>query len=322
MANFPQTTDVDTLTATRSAGIDPIAIMRIKDLQLRARSVVEGFHNGLHRSPYHGFSVEFSEYRPYTLGDDPRSLDWKLYARSDRYFVKKFEDETNRRCYLVLDQSQSMGFTSLDYTKADYARTLAATLAYYFSLQRDGVGLVTFDEQIDQFLPARHRPGHLRQLMVSLSRPLNGKGTDVASPLDDLAKLISKRGLIILISDLLVPIEPLRAKLALLRSRRHEVIILRTLDPAELSFQMDGPGMVVDMETGKDVYVDPQAAAAEYKRQFESHRDEVKLCCDALGVDLFQVLTDRPLEASLFDILSAQQHRGRVTSRHSGASHR
>jgi len=302
-----------------SGGVDPVAIMRIKDLQLRARGVVEGFHNGLHRSPYHGFSVEFSEYRPYSIGDDPRGLDWKLYARSDRYFVKRFEDETNRRCYLVVDQSQSMGFGTLEYTKSEYARTLAATIAYYLSLQRDGVGLITFDEKIDQFFPARHRPGHLRQLIVALSRPLAGQGTDLNEPLDHLARLVSKRGLVILISDLLVPSISLRTKLSLLRSRGHEVMILRTLDPAEMKFQMEAPGMVVDMETGRDIYVDPQSAAKDYEALFNAHRDEIKSLCDALGVNLFEVVTDRPLEASLFDILSAQQQRGRVTARHQGA---
>jgi uncharacterized protein (DUF58 family) len=156
--------------------------------------------------------------------------------------------------------------------------------------------------------------------MVALSRPLAGKGTDVDSPLEHIAKLVSKRGLVILISDLLVPIEPLRSKLALLKSRGHEVMILRTLDPAELNFQMDSPGMVVDMETGRDVYIDPQTATKEYQSLFESHRNEVKGLCDTLGIDLFQVATSRPLQASLFDILSAQQHRGRVTSRHSGAA--
>lgn len=299
----------------RDVNIDPVTIMRIKDLQLRARAVVEGFMNGLHRSPYHGFSVEFSEYRPYTTGDDPRGLDWKLYARSDRYYVKRFEDETNRRCYLVVDQSQSMGFGSLEYSKSDYARTLAATLAYYLSQQRDGVGLLTFDEAIGEFLPSRHRPGHLRQLMVALSRPLAGKDTDVASPLDQLARLVAKRGLVILISDLLVPTESLQKKLSLLRSRGHEVIILRTLDPQELDLRIDAPGMIVDMETGRDMYIDPTVAAKDYKARFELHRDEVKSICDTLGVDLFQVTIDRPLQASLFDVLSAQQHRGRAHSR-------
>ena len=117
--------------------IDMSAIMRIENLQWRAKSIVDGFHNGLHRSPKHGFSVEFSEYRPFSLGDDPRTIDWKLFARSDRYYIKKFEDETNRRCYLVVDQSKSMQYRSLDYSKLEYARTLAATLAYYWTLQRD-----------------------------------------------------------------------------------------------------------------------------------------------------------------------------------------
>jgi uncharacterized protein (DUF58 family) len=302
-------------SASRDANIDPITIMRIKDLQLRARAVVEGFMNGLHRSPYHGFSVEFSEYRPYTLGDDPRGLDWKLYARSDRYFVKRFEDETNRRCYLVVDQSQSMGFGSLEYTKSEYARTLAATLAYYLSQQRDGVGLLTFGEVIDEFLPARHRPGHLRQIMVALSRPLAGTSTDVVSPLDQIARLVAKRGLVILISDLLVPTESLQSKLSLLRSRGHEVMILRTLDPQEVAFHLDAPGLLVDMETGRELYIDPTMAAKEYKMRFESHQNDVKSICDTLGIDLFQVVIDRPLQASLFDVLSAQQHRGRVSSR-------
>jgi uncharacterized protein (DUF58 family) len=274
----------------------------------------------MHRSPYHGFSVEFSEYRPYTHGDDPRGLDWKLFARSDRYFVKRFEDETNRRCYLVVDQSQSMGYGSLEYTKSDYARTLAATLAYFLAHQRDGVGLLTFDETIDTFLPARHRPGHLRQLMVALSKPLAGKSTDVASPLDQIARLVAKRGLVILISDLLVPIDSLQSKLSLLRSRGHEVMILRTLDPMELSFGLDAPGMIVDMETGRDLYIDPAVAASDYKRLFEAHRDEVKVICDSLGVDIFQVNTDRPLKDSLFDVLSTHQQRGRSIARNRSGS--
>ncbi len=299
----------------KDLNIDPVAIMRIKDLQLRARSIVEGFQNGLHRSPYHGFSVEFSEYRPYSHGDDPRGLDWKLYARSDRYFVKKFEDETNRRCHLVVDQSRSMGFSTLEYSKADYAKTLAATFAYFLSLQRDGVGLVTFHEEIDQVLPARFRPGHLRQLMVALSRPLGGMETKLSSPLDHLARIVSRRGLVILISDLLVPLEAIRSNLALLRSRGHEVIILRTLDPGELTFDKKDPGMVVDMESGKEVYIDPAASTSDYRKRFEAHRLELKSICDSLGVDLFQVMIDRPLEASLFDVLSVQQSRRRLIAR-------
>src|SRR5271165_6797936 len=142
--------------------IDPRALIRIKSLQLRAKAAVEGFIKGIHRSTYHGFSVEFSEYREYTPGDDPRYLDWRLFARSDRYQVKRFEDETNLRCYLVVDTSRSMGYSSREYTKGDYARTAAATIAYFLSRQRDAVGLLTFDEKITNYLPPRHRPGQLR----------------------------------------------------------------------------------------------------------------------------------------------------------------
>src|SRR6056297_2983138 len=140
----PQTND----SAAQASAADPTALMRIKSLQMRAKVVVEGFYNGLHRSPFHGFSVEFSEFRPYTIGDDPRGLDWKVFARTDRYYIKRFEDETNRRCYLVLDRSRSMAFGSLEYSKIEYARTLVATLAYYLAQQRDSVGLMTFDEEI------------------------------------------------------------------------------------------------------------------------------------------------------------------------------
>src|ERR1041384_3260410 len=135
--------------------IDPQTLMSIRNLELRARAVVEGFWAGLHRSPYHGFSVEFTEYRPYTPGDDPRYLDWRVLARSDRYYLKRFEDETNLRCHLILDQSRSMTYGSLSYTKAEYAATLAATLAYFLHLQGDAIGLLTFDEQVREFLPDR-----------------------------------------------------------------------------------------------------------------------------------------------------------------------
>jgi uncharacterized protein (DUF58 family) len=162
------------LNADHSGGgagfIDPQAVMRIKNLQVRARVVVEGFYAGIHRSPFHGFSVEFSEYRAYTPGDDLRYLDWKLYARTDRYSIKRFEDETNLLCYLRVDMSKSMGYGFGPYTKVDYARTLAASLAYFLSTQRDAVGLLTFDEQVSEFLPPRYRPGHLRRIMAVLQR--------------------------------------------------------------------------------------------------------------------------------------------------------
>src|SRR5512140_469078 len=193
--------------------IDPQALMSIRNLELRARVVVNGFWSGLHRSPYHGFSVEFTEYRQYSPGDDPRYLDWRVFARSDRYFIKRFEDETNLRCQLVVDCSRSMTFGSLSYTKADYAATLAATLAQFLYLQGDAVGLLTFDEQIRDFIPARHRTGQLRHLMLALEKPAEGRSTDVLAALRRVAETVRKRGLMVLISDFLAPLSDLQKHL-------------------------------------------------------------------------------------------------------------
>src|SRR3989442_11336629 len=189
--------------------ISPQALMSIKNLELRARVVVEGFWHGLHRSPYHGFSVEFTEYRQYSPGDDLRYLDWRLYARSDRYYIKKFEDETNLRCHLLVDNSRSMGYGSLPYTKAQYANTLAGTLAYFLYLQGDAVGLLTFDEHIRDYLPARHRTGHLRHLMLALEKHTAGAATDLSAPLKRIVEIVKKRALMVLISDLLAPADAL-----------------------------------------------------------------------------------------------------------------
>src|SRR5882762_5696417 len=203
------------VSANTTAGslIDPKTLMSIRNLELRARVVVEGFWNGLHRSPYHGFSVEFSEYRQYTAGDDPRYLDWRVFARSDRYFIKKFEDETNLRCYLLADNSRSMAYGSQGYTKSQYAATLAATLAYFLYLQGDAVGLLTFDEGIREYLPARHRTGHLRHLMLGLEQPAAGQTTNLGPPLKRIVEIVRKRSLIILLSDFLAPIERLEPDL-------------------------------------------------------------------------------------------------------------
>src|SRR5256885_6296518 len=215
---------------TSSSLIHPQALMSVQNLELRARVVVEGFWNGIHRSPYHGFSVEFTEYRQYTPGDDPRYLDWRVFARSDRYFIKKFEDETNLRCYLLMDNSRSMSYGSRGYSKSQYGATLAATLAYFLYLQGDAVGLLTFDEQVRDYLPARHRAGHLRHLMLALEKPASGQDTNLAPPLKRMADLVRKRGVIVLLSDFLAPIERLEAELITITAAGHEVILFQILD--------------------------------------------------------------------------------------------
>jgi uncharacterized protein (DUF58 family) len=291
--------------------VNPEALMRIKPLQMRAKVVVEGFFTGLHRSPYHGFSVEFSEYRQYTPGDDPRYLDWRLYARSDRYYIKRFEDETNLRCYLLVDMSRSMGFGSLSYDKAEYAKTVAATLAYFLVQQRDAVGLLTFDEQIAEYVPARFRPGHMHRLMLTLEHALSGTATNLGPPIEQIAQTVTKRGLIILISDLLAPIDTLETHLGFLRSRGHEVMLLRVLDPAEVEFEFTEPAMFEDMESGRDVYVDPDSVRHSYLERFHQHAASIRRACNNLGIDLYQLTTDRALELALFDFLNSRTRRGR-----------
>ena len=243
--------------------------MRIESLELRARIVVQGFLSGLHRSPYHGFSVEFTEYRQYSPGDDLRHLDWRLFARSDRYYIKRFEDETNLRCTLLVDMSRSMGFGSIPYTKIEYARTMAATLAYFLSMQRDAVGLVTFDQEIADFVPPRYRPGHLHRLMVCLERAVSGTSTDLSGPLEQVAATVRKRGMVVLISDLLAPVEMLRSRLGYLRSQGHEVVLLRVLDPAELNFTFQKATTFVDVETGKgSPYIDQRSGKGGIPTEF------------------------------------------------------
>jgi uncharacterized protein (DUF58 family) len=306
--------------AGRSAWIDPAALMRIKNLELRAKVIVEGFLSGLHKSPYHGFSVEFTEYRQYSPGDDPRYLDWKLFARSDRYYLKRFEDETNLRCYLLVDLSQSMRYGTLTYDKASYAKTLAATIAYFLSLQRDAVGLVAFDQQIQEYVPARFRAGHLHRLMLCLERATAGSATDLALPLEQVAKTAKKRGLVVLLSDLLAPSDHLETRLGYLRSRGHEVLIVRVLDPAEVAFPFAEAVQFEDLESGRQLYVDPASIRERYLRQFGEHAAALTATCNRLGVELTTVQTDQPLELTLFDLLSVRMRRGRSASRRAARS--
>ena len=279
--------------------------MQIQNLILRAKTVVEGFSNGLHRSSLRGFSVEFAEYRPYVLGDDLRNLDWKLVARSDRYYVKQFEDETNRRCYLAVDQSKSMNYGTAGYTKAEYARTMAATLAYFLYGQRDAVGLISCGTAQPDYLPARHRTGHLQQIMSILGKENVGIESDLSASLAQLAGLSKRRGLVILLSDLLVPVESLSQPLGYLRGRGHEILVLRVLDRTEVDFSLQQNAMLQDLETGKEIYVDPAAIRSDYLKKFNQHADELTEMCHRKSVRLANVITDQPLDHALFELVHA-----------------
>jgi uncharacterized protein (DUF58 family) len=254
--------------------------------------------------------VEFSEYRPFSLGDDPRTIDWKLFARSDRYYIKKFEDETNRRCYLVVDQSKSMQYRSLDYSKLEYARTLAATLAYYWTLQRDAVGLVTFDAKLAEVLPARYRTGQLKRALTMLSRDASGESTNLVDPLRHLAELVTRRSLIVLVSDFLVDPASVRQAFAFLGARRHEILLMQVLDPAETEWKQEKPAMIRDIETGRELFVDPGTAAATYKKRFDLHQKQWQEMAAQLGLGWLSLRTDESIELALLDLLQRQQRAG------------
>jgi len=292
--------------------VDPKTLMGIRNLEWRARMVVEGFWAGLHRSPHHGFSVEFTEYRPYTPGDDPRYVDWRVLARSVRYFLKRFEDETNLRCHLIADQSRSMTFGSTGYTKAEYAATLAATLAFFLHLQGDAVGLMTFDGQVQDYLPPRHRMTHLRQVMVALERSASGRATDLVAPLQRAVEIVRKRGLIVILSDFLAPIETLDAALMRLAACGHEIAAFQVLDPAELSFEFEAPAMFEDAESGRSMMIDPGAAREDYRRRLEAHCQAIRDILHRLGGSYSRLLTHAPLEFALYDFLSARSRRRSV----------
>ena len=299
--------------------IDPHAMMSIRNLELRARVIVQGFWSGIHRSPYHGFSAEFTEYRQYTAGDDPRYLDWRVYARSDRYFVKKFEDETNVRCHLLVDQSRSMAYGSVGYSKASYAATLAATLAYFLHLQGDAVGLLTFDEKVRDYLPARHRTGHLRQLMLALDRSGSGAATDIVAAVDRITGLVRKRGLVTLVSDFLAPIDALEPRLVALAACGHEVDMFQVLDPAERDLGLKHASRLEDLETRSILYVDPARERTEYRRRLDTHVAALRSMCDRLGIGFHPLSTAEPLGNALFGFLQQRLRRGRLHRPTAGA---
>jgi len=310
-------------TTGRTEGlIDPVSLMRIKSMELRAKVIVEGFWKGIHRSPHHGFSVEFTEYRQYALGDDPRYIDWRLYARSDRFYIKKFQDETNLRCHLLIDHSRSMAYGSGSYTKSQYAGTLAATLAYFLYTQGDAVGLATFDDRIRQYMFPRNRPGYLRRLMVALEAVPEGSSTKLEPPLRHIGEMLTKKGLIILISDLLTSIDRLEPELSYLCTGGHDLVVFNILDPAELNFDFDSPALFQDMETQRNVYVDPSDAQDSYKRTLDKHLAKAESICKKLGIDYHLFATDRPFDLALLDFLQDRmrhhkriRHRGRTNTR-------
>jgi uncharacterized protein (DUF58 family) len=225
-------------------------------------------------------------------------------ARSDRAFIKKFEDETNLRAHLLLDRSKSMTYGSGDYTKADYAATLAATFAYFLMGQQDAVGLTTFDEKVDQHIPARNRPGQLRRLMLQLDQAPFGHGTDLGAAMKGLHEIISKRSFIVLMSDLLAPLDDLETQIGYLAAGRHDLAIFQILDPRELDFDFDKATHFRDQETEQDLYIDPAVARGDYLNRLNAHLSAIRTLCAKHGVHYRLISTAEPLEHVLFEFVT------------------
>lgn len=287
--------------------LDPAIVARLGTIDLKARTIVEGFLTGLHRSPFKGFSVEFAEYRQYLPGDDLATLDWKIYARSDRHVVKKFEEETNLECHILLDVSRSMGYGSHEVTKLQYASYLAGALAYLMNRQRDAVGLLTFDDRIRQMLPTSARPGHLKAVLVALERLTLGEKTDVARPLGDLVQTIRKRGLVVLISDLLDEPERVIEGLKHFRYRGTDVIVFQVLDPYELEFPFDRAARFRDSETEDEVVAVPAAVRDEYRARINALIATYRTTLGQNGIDYCLLDTSQPLEVGLLSYLQTRR---------------
>lgn len=250
--------------------LEPEAASRLRNLNLVARSVVEGFVSGLHRSPYHGFSVEFADHRKYTPGDNIRDLDWRAWAKSDRFYIKRYEEETNVNAHLLLDVSASMTFRSRGLSKLEYACFLAASLAYLMVRQQDSVGLVVFADGIEKRLPPHSSTLHLNQLLRTLETVEPVADTDIAATFHQLAEMIKRRGLIVILSDLLDEEREVLRALRHFRHRRHEVIIFHILDPAERRFPYSRLTDFIDLETGSRLQVDPRFVRQDYLKQIEA----------------------------------------------------
>jgi uncharacterized protein (DUF58 family) len=287
--------------------LDPAVVARLGTLELKARTIVEGFLSGLHRSPFKGFSVEFAEYRQYIPGDDLSTIDWKVYARSDRFYVKKFEEETNLDCHLMLDVSGSMGYGSHHaMTKFEYSACLAASLAYLMNRQRDAVGLTAFDEEIVTMLPSSSRTGHLRAVLLTLDRLKTGQRTNVSKPLHMLADSLSKRGMVVLISDLLDDPDSVIRGLKHFQFRGTDVIVFHILDSDEIEFPFDRATRFEDLETQDEVMAVPGVVRDHYLQQIGSLIERYRRDLGSAGIDYQLLTTNHPLELALMSYLSTR----------------
>jgi uncharacterized protein (DUF58 family) len=290
--------------------LKPEVIRQIRRLDLRAKFIVKGFLHGLHASPFHGFSVEFSEHRKYTPGDNPQDIDWLVYAKTDKYYIKKFEAETNMTGYLVMDLSRSMGYTyRQELTKFEYSICLAAALCYLMIHQQDPVGLITFEERIRDCLPPRSKRTQLGAVLSLLARLRPTGKTSLAGSLAQIAAMLRHRSLVMLFSDLLADPQPVHKALRRLRHRGHDVILFHVLDEAEAGFPFDGMIEFEEPETRDKLQVDASSFRADYLAEVRRFCEEYRRECLQTGVDYVGLNTSMPFDKALMEYLASRRAR-------------
>jgi len=289
---------------------DPQTLDKLSGLELRARTIVEGYVAGVHKSPYHGFSVEFAEHREYVPGDDLRYVDWKVFGRTDKVYLKQFEDETNLVCHLLLDISESMRYQSdVALSKLEYAKCVAASLAYLILRQQDSVGLVTFDDSIRTLIPASSNPSHFGQLAHVMEDVRPSEKTATGPIFHDLAERIKRRGIVLILSDLFDDVSDLMTGLKHFRHRRHDVIVFHVLDPAEIEFPFRRTTMFKGLEALGEVLTDPRALRKAYQEQFGGFLRDIRRGCRNERIDYVMMRTDQPLDVALSSYLASRMTR-------------
>ncbi len=283
---------------------DPLNLKKLRNMNLVARFLVEGFISGLHRSPHHGFSVEFAEYRKYILGDDVRRIDWKLWPKTHKLYVKEYHEETNLRCYILLDVSASMGYGTSEVTKLEYASYLTAAIAYLMTKQNDSVGLILFSDGVSTFIPPRSSPAHLKNILVKLEQVEPQSRTDVARAFHAVAERVKRRGLIIVLSDFYDEPDNVLKALKHFRHKKHEVLAFHILDHAELEFPFDGVVRFKDMETGDSVQLYPRHLRDEYLQKIRDFIRTYQRRLSDSDIEYIQVDTKTPYDLLLASYLS------------------
>ena len=291
--------------------LTPSAIAKLSSMELRARAIVEGHYSGQHRSPYRGASVEFADHREYAPGDELRHLDWKVYGRTDRFYIKEYDAETNLSAHLLLDTSASMSFGSGEITKLDYARFLCAGLAYLTIRQRDAASLTTFDAQIRERLPALTKRAHLQRIFETLDAVQPGRDTNIAGILEQVATTVTRRGIIVLVSDLLDEPEEVLRGLGYFRHRGHDVMLLHVMDPAEMQFNFRGPTLFEDLETGERLAADAGQVRGEYLAAMREFLVTVRDGCRQRSIDYALLDTSQPYDEALVAYLGRREKAGR-----------